>query len=449
VKHYSLRNRLIGVLATGITAVWMAVSLASYRINTHEVDELLDIRLLEVARALSVLNVSGLEAVSTSLGPNNTLDDGDGDDDSGHSLAFQVWQRDGKLLVRTSNAPQVAFADRSGHGTVTADGQGWDSYAVWNESHSRQVRVFESSHGRVETERAMARQTILPLAVGFPILVLILWILLIRELRPLTALSEAVSARDSHNLTPITLTRVPEEVAPIVQSLNHFLARLGSAMDALRRFTADAAHELRTPIAGIKIHADLAAGAVEEKQLRSALDGVLEGANRTTEIVQRLLTLARADCDTSRELFQEVNLSALTRGVVDELEPLAREKNIALEITEDAPNTFVTGDPEALRNLIANIVDNAIRYTPTLGRVAVSVFRDGTAAVLTVEDNGPGIKLADRDRVFDRFYRACGNNVTGSGLGLAIVKEIADRHKARIVLGETSCGGGLMFNVRF
>ena len=237
----------------------------------------------------------------------------------------------------------------------------------------------------------------------------------------------------------------PEEVQPLVRSLNDLLARLGDAFDTQRRFAADAAHELRTPLTALTLQIQLARRAESPEERAIALDRLEQGVKRSTRLVQQLLTMARLDPDAARPATT-VDLGALAAAVVDEKKALAEQQRIALSV-QTAP-VQLKGQEDALRILLTNLVDNALRYTPAGGSVKVRAWPDGDEARVEVADTGPGIPEEERERVFDRFYRGHNAPAGGSGLGLAIVRQVATLHGGSIVLDE-SPSKGLLVSARF
>ncbi|HQT26076.1 MAG TPA: ATP-binding protein, partial [Burkholderiales bacterium] len=240
----------------------------------------------------------------------------------------------------------------------------------------------------------------------------------------------------------------PGELRPLVDAINTLLSRLEYSFENERRFTADAAHELRTPLAALKTQAQVAMRASEEAQRKKALEQVIGGVDRATHLVQQLLTLARLDPQFAQVGNSKVDLHQVVVGVLTELAPEALAKRIEL-VFEEAPRAMVKGDPEMIRILTSNIVRNAIRYTPEEGHVEVRIGEDVDAVRLHVIDNGPGIERGERTNVFERFYRTLGNRASGSGLGLSIVKRIADLHHAEVTLDTGENGKGLWVRVKF
>ena len=278
-----------------------------------------------------------------------------------------------------------------------------------------------------------------------PVLAAVIWIGVGRALRPLQALSREVRARSATDLAALSREGLPEEVQPLVSSLNDLLDRLQRAIEAQGQFVADAAHELRTPLTAVQLQLQVFQRAESQPERDEALRRLTEGVRRSTHLVQQLLTLARQEPESTASQRQLVELSALAEQVAGDFALLAREKAIDLKL--DLQPATVPGDAEGLRVMLNNLVDNAIRYTPGGGHVRLSVRRGETGSTLQVEDTGPGIPEEQRARVFDRFYRAAGDEVEGSGLGLAIVKRVVDRHLGRIELDTGSGGIGLRVSV--
>jgi two-component system OmpR family sensor kinase len=306
----------------------------------------------------------------------------------------------------------------------------------------------------------MALRTIVPLLAVLPVLGLLIWLIIARGLKPLERVAVAVARRSPTQLEPLAESGLPSEVQPLVRALNGLLLRLGQTLAAQRTFIADAAHELRTPLTAVHLQAQLAERATTDSDRRKALADLKSGLERATRLSEQLLTLARAEpgVEAAERPASVIDLLALAREVIAELALLAAQKSIDLGLSEGR-QAIVRGDAEALRALLSNLIDNAVRYTPARGRVDVAVEAQGERATLSVRDNGPGIAPPERERVFDRFYRgqpaaAPGDagprtGLRGSGLGLAIVKSIADRHGAAIELGEGLDGRGLGVTVRF
>jgi len=295
-------------------------------------------------------------------------------------------------------------------------------------------------------------RTLWPLIVLLPVLGLAVWVIIGRGLRPLRRVTSALDTRHPEALDPLPDQRLPLEVQPLVRALNGLLQRLATALDIQKAFVADAAHELRTPLAAVQIQAQLVSRAKEDATRGEALADLQAGVTRATRLAEQLLALARSEPD-GLATTDAIDLRALLSDCVLAYAPLAQDRGVDLGI-EASESATVIGDPESLRVMFNNLVDNATKYTPRGGRVDVSLHVEGGHPVVRIADSGPGIEPAERERVFNRFYRAgAGENrvrtdVAGSGLGLAIVRRIATQHQAAISLDESQAGG-LQVTVRF
>jgi two-component system OmpR family sensor kinase/two-component system sensor histidine kinase QseC len=278
----------------------------------------------------------------------------------------------------------------------------------------------------------------LPLAAG-------VWWLVGAVLAPLRRVAGAVKRVQPETLAPLVTTGLPSEVVPLVAALNAMLARLGQAFDAQRAFVADAAHELRSPLAALKLQLELLRRATEDTDRAEATDALAAGIERARHLVEQLLTLARSEAATAAPT--EVALDEIARQAAADALPLAHERGVALAVEAEVA-VPVRGDAAALRVLARNLADNAVRYTPRGGQVELRAAVDDGAAALTVDDSGPGIAPAERGRVFDRFYRGATGGAGGSGIGLAIVRAVAQRHGAHVELMDSPLGG-LRAVVRF
>ncbi len=294
----------------------------------------------------------------------------------------------------------------------------------------------------------MIVRVLTPLLWALPLLVGLLWLGIGGGLAPLDRLARELAARDHRRLDPIPAEEVPREVMPLVQGLNDLFQRLDAAYLQQRRFTADAAHELRTPLAGIKTQAEVAMRATKDPERRKALEQVLQGVNRAVHLVRQLLVLARIDREAADLVFSRPDLHRLAVSVLSEVTPSALGKGVELELQGEGPLP-VRGNADLLAILLRNLVENAIRYTPRGGCVLAKVEAEAGAARFTVADSGPGIPPEERERVFARFYRVAGGAPDGSGLGLSIVQRIAELHGANVQLRGRDEDPGLLVEVRF
>jgi two-component system sensor histidine kinase TctE len=279
---------------------------------------------------------------------------------------------------------------------------------------------------------------------------LLIWHGVARGLRPLADLQAEIASRSHRDLSPLPVHNAPGEVRALVGAMNELLARLADALSAQQRFIADAAHQLRTPLAGLRTQTELALRQEEPDELRRTLRQIDTATARTTHLVNQLLSLARAEPGANRlHSPQPVDLIALARDATTEWVTHALERNIDLGFEAGAAPQTIEGDPILLREMLGNLLDNAIRYTQPGGRVTVTVAAGTATLQLVVEDNGPGIPAAERERVFERFHRLLGNGADGCGLGLAIVREISFGHGATIRIEPSAAGSGTRVTVEF
>jgi two-component system sensor histidine kinase TctE len=299
------------------------------------------------------------------------------------------------------------------------------------------VQVGESLDARAQLANEIVRGMIVPQFVVLPVAVVLVWFGLSRGLRPLAALRARIRARRPDDLSPIDVSAAPEEVLPLIESFNDLLSRLEQNLATQKRFIADAAHQMKTPLAGMRTQAELALRETNAQQLRRSLQQIASSTDRATHLINQLLSLARAEHQaTDLGAFEAVDLAQLARDQVREWVPQALARGIDLGYEGVAQPLRIVGMPLMLRELLKNLIDNALRYAPSgsvpPASVTVRVRTAGSSAFLEVEDTGPGIPESDRAHVFERFYRVLGTNVDGSGLGLAIVRETAEQHDALV-----------------
>lgn len=440
----SIRARLMVWLLVLFTVLWLLVTLATYLTSQHEVEELFDAQLAQAAGALSAI---GLLEVEPAALPEHQL----AEEVYGHryekKIAFQVW--DGNALVlRSAAAPDTPMAFYTGYSDQTLGGAKWRVFYLHTEDGHR-VFVGERHDVRDELIQEITVRALFPLTLALPALALMIWFGLGRGLAPLRRIAHAVAARSPRNLDPVTLrTAPPAEVRPLVSALNDLLARLGAAFERERHFTADAAHELRTPLASLKTQAQVALRATDDAQRRHALEHIAQGVDRTSHLVQQLLTLARLDPEASTHPFERVDLRTLAAEVLAEAAGAAHAKGIELAL-EEGPPAPLEGHAAALGILLGNLVDNAVKYAPPGTTVEVALAAGPEGAQLTVSDQGPGIPPAEREQVLARFYRGRDAPGYGAGLGLSIVQRIAQLHRARLDLEDGPDGRGLRVRVSF
>ncbi len=437
----SLRRRLLVLMLGTVLAAWLATALFTYFDARKEIGEMLDAHLAQSAGLIAAQLEHEFEDDHEATLPRQYKHE--------RKIAFQVWDKKGRLRLRSASAPETRLQSQSeGYGDATIDGKRWRIYSRWDESRHYVVQVGERYELREELAESVAGHLMHPLYFALPALALLIWLAVGAGLAPLAAVAREIGRRDPDNLAHIGAGNAPREIAPLVAALNALFDRLRDSLEQERRFTADAAHELRTPLAAVKTQAQVALGAREEAERGRALANVVSGTDRAARLVEQLLVLARLDPQTALPSGQTVDLRALAQQCVAEIAPAAAGKGVEVGLAPGEAAT-VAGDAVLLAVLMRNLLDNAVRYTPAGGEVDVSVQSAPHGTTLAVVDNGPGIAGAERDRVFDRFHRVLGTGEEGSGLGLSIVKRIADLHRARVSLGAGPGGRGLKAEVLF
>lgn len=435
----SLRVRLLLLLLSATLLLWSIAAVLSYFEAHHEIDELYDAQLASTARIL--LSQVGREADEVEL------DYGADFHKYEHKIAFQVRDALGKLVLRSANAPEEPFSEeQDGFSDTRLEGRAWRVFSHWDDKRRFQVQVGERHDVRDELIEDVVSRLLYPLLFAFPVLAVLVWLSVGRGLAPLRGIAVEVARRAPQQLSPLEDAGAPDEIRPLVDSLNGLLTRLDNALENERRFTADAAHELRTPLAALKIQAQVAQRSTLEDERRHALRQVVEGVDRATHMVEQLLTLARLDPGAAPPRMENLALRALAVECAATLAPQAMDKSVEISVAEGAAS--VVGHAAMLAILLRNLVDNAIRYTPSGGWVRLEVRQEATQAVLEVCDSGAGIPPEERAQVVRRFYRVLGSGEEGSGLGLSIVQRIAELHGATVALGQ-SAAGGLAVRVSF
>jgi two-component system OmpR family sensor kinase len=407
-----------GLLASGVT--WLAVH--------READRLFDYHLRQMALSLQ-------DEVPQSA------DDFMAEE---HDFSIQMWSPEGIALYVSGGAAALPEGP-GGYETVSVQGQDWRVFTL--RRPERTIQVAAPMRLRRDQATSMALRILVPVLVAIPLYGVLIWLIVGEGLRPLVAMAAAIRRRAPASLDPLPESRVPEELAPMTKELNALLGRLRVALETQRRFTADAAHELRSPLTALQMQLDLVERALTPEAAKDAIAGLRSAIRRAARLVDQLLTMARLDPDSAPEKFVALDLAAVAASVAAESEPLAEAKRVELRLAE-MQQASIHAQPSALHALVRNLVDNALRYTPGGGRVTLTVRKTNGDAVLQVDDTGPGIPAEERERVLDRFYRVPGSSAEGSGLGLAIVREVARAHGAELALGEAE-GGGLRVTVRF
>lgn len=435
----SLKQRLLVLALATVLLVWIAAAAFTYFDAREEFGEILDAHLAQSA-ALIVVQAHDFDEVETEHAPLLNR--------YASRVAFQVWAGGRVLRLHSANAPEEPLSDiRSGFSDKMINGQRWRVFSTWDDSGENLINVAELTKERDELSGAIAVNLLKPLLFSLPLLAILLWLSVTRSLRPLVRLTSEVAQREPDNLAPLEVGTAPREVAPLIACLNKLFIRIDASMQKERRFTADAAHELRTPVAGIKAQAQVARTASSDAERIRALDNAILGCDRAAHMIDQLLTLARIDT-LSDETTEPCQLRAIAAEVIAAIAPAALNQHVRLELTEGVEAT-VRGNPLLLRIMLRNLIDNAVRHTTPGTSVLVQITQEQGRILLSVSDNGPGIPEAELEKVAERFYRPLGTSATGSGLGLSIVKRIAEIHASSLQLAQNEDGNGLRVTVTF
>jgi two-component system, OmpR family, sensor kinase len=433
----SLRARLLAWLLAGVLFVGAAGGWIVYRNALSEASAFFDYHLRQTALILRDQPVQYL--LAPQLAPA----------DASYDFVVQVWTLDGVRMYLSRPHADLPQVTTLGFATVSTSEGRWRVFGV--QAQRSVIQVAQPMSVREQRAAELALQTLKPFALLLPVLALVIWFAVGHALEPLQRLTALVKARRVNAVDALPDEQLPDEVQPLVKALNDLLGRLRAARDRERAFMADAAHELRTPLTALHLQMGMLARASDESERQAAMGTLSAGVQRAIRLVEQMLALARQEPRAERPRVP-VRLDDLAREIVAELVPVADARHIDLGVPAAQPAS-VAGDPDALRTLLRNLIDNAVRYTPSGGRVDVTVEAASPGAAggarLTVADDGPGIPPEERTRVFDRFYRRAGTEPPGSGLGLAIVRAIADSHDARVQLADGPGGKGLAVKVTF
>ena len=440
----SLRARLTGLLLLAVLLIASIQAVITWRTASAETEAVFDGQMERIALSLT----GGL---ASAVLADDALAPGTGADD----LIIQIWRADGAMLYRSRSARLLPQQAVLGFTNVRAGGAAYRIYAL--QTPLQVIQIAQDLASRRQAAGRLALRAVLPVAALAPLLMLIVWWVVGRALAPVERVRRQVAARRVHDLAPLSTEGLPAEVLPLVAEMNGLLARLTAAWDALQNFTADAAHELRSPLAALRLQLQSLQRAEEPETRRVASERLLAGIDRATRLVEQLLALARQEGGNGDATPPvAVSLARLVQSAEQEFAREAEARGISLAVLPPEDDAVIAGHPAALPVLLRNLLENALRYTPDGGRVQVRIAREPGLPLassqpiqLIVEDSGPGIAPEERQRVLDRFYRVTGAAGHGSGLGLAIVKAVADRHGAEVKLEDSPALGGLRVIVEF
>ena len=445
----SLQNRLLVVVLGGVSVMWLVVALATWIDTEHEVSELLDAHLAQAAALLVSQPLDDLGHLNLSTTPNL--------DEYQSKVVLQVWHGD-DLVVRSATAPTrplAPFVQRGFLDVVVSD-VSWRVFSAQGRDEHVVIQVAEQVQARDDVLAASLRSVLWPMTVALPLLALGVWWGVRHAIKPLRDLGWQVSHRRPDASDRLEVRDVPLEAQPLVTELNRLFDRMSSLIQSERRFTADAAHELRTPLAAIRIQAQVAQGAVDADERNEALADTLKGCDRATRLVEQLLQLARLETgvEGTDQPGLSTNLGHCVQAVMAYLVPVAAQRQQKLECvplsgSDEPAHALLCPVPEALAMvLVRNLLDNALRYSPDQARVRLRMFvQPGGGGGFTVEDSGPGLAPEQLQRLGERFFRVVGTNQPGSGLGWSIVTRIAKQHGLTVQAARSPDLGGLSVTV--
>lgn len=413
----SIRSKIVFTLVSALVVAGLVASWATYYSTRSEFSAIFDSQLRQTALELVELGDTNVQNISL-VGQSPQL-----------NMLVQIYDaRDNRIYTSRHTVP-LPISETPGFSTVTADsGKEWRQYT--STIGTKIIQVAQPTDVRDNLAVSAAMRIVQPMFVLIPFLAIAIWFVIVQMLLPLNRTAKAVAMRSPSSLAPIEIKNLPYELKSLVDAINALLARLGDSLSAQQRFASDAAHELRTPLAAIKLQAQLLERAKDD-QLRAKYGARLQqGVARATRLVEQLLTIARLDPDAADKPVSEVDLAQVANATVEELSASAAAK--AITLTARTEPVTIMAMPDAIHLMVVNLTDNAIRYTPEGGRIEIGVELVNDKAQITITDNGPGIAPEERERVFERFYRALGTKVSGTGLGLAIVSRIVQMHSGSI-----------------
>jgi two-component system sensor histidine kinase QseC len=436
----SLKQRLLALVLSIVVVVWIVTAALTYFDAREELDETLDAHLAQSASLLAMQISHEQDEIETDHAPLLHK--------YSRRVAFQVWEQGRILRMHSINAPAQALSTNTqGFSNSIIEGIAWRVFSSWDDDHKNLIQVAELSESRDKLARSAVGNLLKPLLVSLPVLAFLLWFGVARGLQPLANVINELKMREPANLLPLQIELAPREIVPLIQRLNKLFVRINASMQKERRFTADAAHELRTPVAGIKAQVQVANAATSNAEREHALNNAILGCDRASHLIEQLLTLARLD-NLSQAITEQCHLKTLAAEMIAAIAPAALSKGVRLELVDSADITIL-GNPVLLRILLRNLIDNAVLHSPAGTTVHVGIALVDQQIQLTVSDNGPGIPPEEMSRVLERFYRPAGTQASGSGLGLSIVKQIAGIHGATLALQNNPEGSGLSASVLF
>ena len=440
----SLRFRLLTLILISFTIGWLIISGFAWWRATVKATALFDAQLSQLADILAV--------VTTHESGEQDLHQFDADlrhSDVPYTPLFQVWSNSGHLLVRGPQAPHSPLSVNTewGYSDEILNDSRIRVYTRTTADNRHRIQVAQEVAGRQIQLHAFVRSTLTPLLLALPMIGL-LWFAIERALKPLNRVATEIGSRSTDNLEPITRAHIPTEITELINAINGLFGRLQASLERYNRFTADAAHELRTPLAGSMAQIQAALDASDAQVQKDSLHQALNGLSKLHHLMEQLLTIAKLEPDVAEPVFTDIDLNSLAVEVASEYAPSALEKGVNLELVAPEP-IMLNGVRELIAVTVRNLLDNAIRATSTGGSIIVSLLPQPGSVLLQVEDSGVGIPDAEKASVFERFHRLPGTKGEGSGLGLSIVRSVVALHNGTLSLQDRENRQGLCIRIEF
>jgi len=459
LRNYLLISILFTLVVVGSFTIW-----GGYRASVNEVEKLFDAQLsrsayLMLGLVIAEVNLGHMKEFSDGV-KKNTLNTQYKREleyeisQQGHfyelKLAYQVWDSFGNMLLRSTNAPLQPMSELdSGYSNLTFEKQNWRIYALWDADKYYQVITAEREDVRASLVNKIILQMTWPFVLLLPIMGGLVWYFVSRGLSPLEHIAHDIAGRKSEHLHALTFEQTPSEIQPLVDELNRLFVSLRLSFDKERHFTSDAAHELRTPLAALKVHVQCLQNSDNDEDREKELQAIDFGVNRASHLVDQLLGLARLDPNAIRatQTQTRINLHEICVNQVTAIYPLANDKNQTISLLGDE-QVYIQGYVYPLESMLRNLLSNAVSYTPVGGEILLELHKKANVIELKLHDSGPGIPVEQRLDVLQRFRKVKGNTEMGSGIGLSIVKRVAELLQLQIELSESTRLGGLCVCLR-
>lgn len=459
MTSHSLRTRLTWLIILVQVAVLIPLGALSYQREQNEMNKLLDGRLAQAGRTLGTLIAYNERGYSdedahkalklATEAEHGTVVVSVHAKNYEPEVGFQAYDARGTLIAATANLAELPApaASERGFSEIELHGAHWRLFTLTNRFNLT-IRIGERADNRTEITRGLVLEHLLPLVIGLPLLALLAGLAVKHGLRPLDQLTRLLALREPRSRTPLAVERSPDEIKPLIETLNQQLERLEDALEREHRFAGDVAHELRTPLAATMIHLESALIAADVGERESTLGKARRSLGRLGRRIEQILAIARLEAGAAAEQRVSLDLVTVAMEVVEELAPIIAEKDISLSLTHDEDELRVLGHEVALTAMFRNLVENALRHTPVRSGVDIAISRDGNQALIEVCDDGPGIPAERREPMFRRFERGGQAKTPGYGLGLSIVQRAVELHEGTVELLDGPPGQGLLVRIR-